>query len=421
MVRNRLSLYIAALKTRFKKPARIAVTFFVYIVAHNAHSQALTLSDVLSATIAKANKEHRQSNIQPLLNEQSSSWLATSPTLGISHLASDLNSGTNENEVKVNLAIKSSLQRRIDKKLKASSQASQSISVANQKLLFSGAIREQIWKIKLAQYQVNNLSKKLDFLNRLERQYQQLFKSSATSQYPLLLIKKEKLASKIAQLEQRAQVGQVLRQYQQLTGLVNLPELINEKNIVLNDQVNTDENENKLLAKHPQIKQLNLQWFEQELQFKLASNNATPWQLSLSAKQLSNNAFDETQFGISAEIPLTFLEVKSQSVNSEWLTAKNNYDLAKQSLWLALKNQFQYLQSQQNILNEKQHLLEESQAISKAIIKETQLLIDAGHLEQEQAIRRMLNAFSSKSQLTLNQLLLLKNTAMLRQAAGISL
>lgn len=418
MASNRLSLYIITLKTRFKSLEKATVIVFLSIVAQHSYAQSITLSDVLNATIEKTNKAHSQTFSA---DKKYYSWLAASPTLAISHLSSDLNSGTDENEVKVNLAIKSSLQRTIDQQLKTSSQASQALLQSNQKLLFSGVIREQVWQIKLAQYQVENLKKKITFLSRLEQQYQQLFKSSATNQYPLLLIKKEKLTSEIAQLEQSEYVEQVLHQYQKLTGFSALPDNINEKNISTNEQENTHGNENKLLIKHPQIKQLNQQWLEQELQLKLTSNNAASWQLSLSAKQLSNNDVDETQIGVSAEIPLTFLDVKSQSVNSEWLSASNNYQLAKQELWLTLQNKYRRLQSQRIILNKKQSLLAQSQTISKAIIKETQLLFDAGQIEQEQAIRRMLNAFSSKSQLTLNQLLLRKNTAMLRQAAGISL
>ena len=418
MASNRLSLYIITLKTRFKSLEKATAIVFLSMVAQHSYAQSITLSDVLNATIEKTNKAHSQ---RFSADKKYYSWLAASPTLAISHLSSDLNSGTDENEVKVNLAIKSSLQRTIDQQLKTSSQASQTLLQSNQKLLFSGVIREQVWQIKLAQYQVENLTKKITFLSRLEQQYQQLFKSSATNQYPLLLIKKEKLTSEIAQLEQSEYVEQVLHQYQQLTGFSALPDNINEKNISTNEQENTYGNENKLLIKHPQIKQLNQQWLEQKLQLKLASNNAASWQLSLSAKQLSNNDVDETQIGVSAEIPLTFLDVKSQSVNSEWLSASNNYQLAKQELWLTLQNKYRRLQSQQIILNKKQSLRTQSQTISKAIIKETQLLIDAGQIEQEQAIRRMLNAFTSKSQLTLNQLLLRKNTAMLRQAAGISL
>ena len=77
--------------------------------------------------------------------------------------------------------------------------------------------------------------------------------------------------------------------------------------------------------------------------------------------------------------------------------------------------------SQQDSLTQKQTLLEQSKNLSKAIIRETQLLLDAHQIEQGQALRRMLNAFNTKSQLNLNQLFLLKNIAMLRQSAGISL
>jgi hypothetical protein len=204
MASNRLSLYIITLKTRFKSLEKATAIVFLSMVAQHSYAQSITLSDVLNATIEKTNKAHSQ---RFSADKKYYSWLAASPTLAISHLSSDLNSGTDENEVKVNLAIKSSLQRTIDQQLKTSSQASQTLLQSNQKLLFSGVIREQVWQIKLAQYQVENLTKKITFLSRLEQQYQQLFKSSATNQYPLLLIKKEKLTSEIAQLEQSEYVN----------------------------------------------------------------------------------------------------------------------------------------------------------------------------------------------------------------------
>jgi hypothetical protein len=415
MSSHRLGSSLTTLKLCILKKGMAAIVLlFSVISTHYTYGQSITLTDVLAATVEKENKKNRQH----LASKQTLSWLVSSPTIGISHLKTDLERGNDESEVSLNFMMKSSGQKALDIQLNNASLESQKLFINHKKLLLSGLIREQVWELKLAEFEVNNLSKKLGFLDRLENQYQQLFTSSVSTKYSLLLIRKEKITSEIKKLEYRQRAKQVLNQYQQLTGLRILPININENNDFLKNESLTID---KLILAHPQIKQLKQQWLEHKLRMKLATNTNAPWQLSLSAKQLSNPVFDETQLGVSAEIPLTFINIKNQALNSEWLTARNNYDSTKQTLFFSLKNQFQALQSQQQTLSQKQALLEEGQSISQAIIKETQLLIDADQIDQEQAIRRMLTAFSSQYQLTLNQLLLFKNTAMLRQAAGISL
>jgi len=101
--------------------------------------------------------------------------------------------------------------------------------------------------------------------------------------------------------------------------------------------------------------------------------------------------------------------------------AKGNYNLAKNSLLLTLQNTYLALQTNQQTLQKKQVLLLQAKSLSKAIITETRLLIDANQIDRNIAIRRMLEAFNTKAKLTTNQLLLLKNNALLNQAAGRSL
>ncbi len=371
----------------------------------------LTLADVLKATLA--NNTITQNTTTSSANN--TSWLASNPKLALSYLQSSLTTGTDEAEISLSLPIKSSQQRKIDKQLIQAKQVTQSLLVTNQKLQYSGLIREQVWAVKIAEKQLETLQQKLVFLQKLEQQYQTLFNNSAATKYPLLLIQQEKITTKIAQLEQQQQLNSLHNQYHALTGLTKLPKRISEVKLADNFQLNA------LLTTHPLIKNLEQQWFEHQQRLLLADNNSEAWSLSLTAKSLNNTIVDEQQLGIAAEMPLNFFNIKNQVVSNEWAQAQGDYLLTRSLLLINLKNELQTLLSQQVFLEKKQQLLTQAKAISKDIISETQLLVAADQIEQGQAIRRMLNAFNTKAEFSLNQLLLLKNNAMLRQAAGLSL
>tara|TARA_R110001592_G_scaffold1212_2_gene7156 strand:+ start:23396 stop:24643 length:1248 start_codon:yes stop_codon:yes gene_type:complete len=372
----------------------------------------LTLKQVLAAAMEindQKNGQHEKIKIEK------PSWLASSPKIGVSYLKSDLQLGSNEAEVNISLPIKSWLQRDIDEKLYTSSHFTRALQIENKGLMLSGVIREQLWKIELAEDKKNNLKQKLSFLTKLEKQYQELFQSASINHYPLLLIKKEKLDSQMAQLEIEQTVAQLYHQYSLLTGFTSLPKDINEQSL------ESDISLNKLLTNHPQIKKLDQDWFEQKQQLKLTSNQSESWHLSINAKSLNTSNISETQLGIAAEVPLTIFNIKSQAFNSEWLMAKGNYDLNRANLLISLRDAYLSLRSNQQILLKKNDLLLQAKSLSKQIIAETQLLIEANQIDQDTAIRRMLVAFNTKSKLTTNQLLLLKTSALLNQAAGISL
>jgi len=396
--------------------AKISVGFFLLLLSQtsNAATQsltALTLTGVLDATLSK-HQNTTAENVFFNKSENETSWLASSPKLGLNYVKSDQDQGTDEFEVSLNLPFKSSLQAQIDNDLIKSNKALKLLSSINQQLYFSGQIRTQLWQIKIAQSQASNIEKKLSFLARLEKQYSQLVNSNQSTKYPLLLIQQEVLDAKIIRLDHHEKLNALMAQYYALTGLRFLPLDINEKTFTA-DTVS--------MTNHPQIKTLDQTWFEFERNLQLSSNKSEPWNLSLSAKQLDNNVFNETQVGIGVEVPITFLAVEKQALSNTWQREKSTYDLARSTQLITLQKKFQWLLSQQKTLNQKQNLLEQSKALSKAIIRETQLLIDANQIDQSQALRRMLNAFNTKSQLQLNQLFLLKNIAMLRQSAGISL
>lgn len=378
----------------------------------SAFAQSLTLSDVLAAALATSNSDI---NTGKSINKYSSSWLASSPKIGMSYLKSNEALGTDEAEVNLTLPFKSLLQSSLDEKLLNANQATKQLMLSNKALIFSGLIRQQVWGIKIARNRADNLQNKLAFLSELEQQYQQLLLSSTVTNYPLLLIKQEVLTTKIELLESNGKSTELLEQYQRLTKLNSLPSNINE------ELLDTTENYSSLLINHPAINTLNHDWAEQKIQLALANNQSEAWTLSLTAKNVESQAFSEQQIGLAAEVPLTIFNIEKQSLSNEWLQGETRYQLSRTRLLLELATIFQSLKNRHQLLTKKQQLLVQNKKISKTIIKETQLLIEAQQIEQDQALRRILNAFNNQATFKLNQLLLLKNNAMLRQAAGISL
>ncbi|MBL4765778.1 MAG: hypothetical protein JKX67_10990 [Colwellia sp.] len=416
-LKSKLSRHSKNKGKHFHFKATSPLTGFLFLLLSqvtNATSQSLasiTLSDVLDATLST--QKSKNINRTPFTkNNQTITWLASSPKLGVNYFKSDQGQGTDELEVSLSLPFKSTLQTQVDDDLIRSNKTLQSLFSLNQKLFFSGLIRTQLWNIKIATTQASNIDRKLSFLARLEKQYQQLVKSSEVTKYSLLLIQQEVLDAQIARLSHNENLNGLMLQYQLLTGLNYLPLYIFEEKII------TDK---LLMTAHPQIQKLDQEWFEFERNLQLSTNKSEPWSLSFSAKRLDNNTLNETQVGVGIEVPLTFFAIEKQSLSNKWQQEKNNYDLARSAQLMALQQRFQGLLSQQSSLTQKQTLLEQSKHLSKAIISETQLLLDAHQIERGQALRRMLNAFNTKSQLNLNQLFLLKNIVMLRQSAGISL
>jgi len=395
------------------------VMFFVFIAQKQvlalSQRSAPTLIQIVDAAITISNKATSTKNNALTNVNEKSSWLAASPTLGMGYLKSDSQQGTDEAEISITLPFKSFLQSELDNKLFNSSQTTQQLLIVNKRLFLSGMLRQQLWQIKLANHNNEILQQKINFLSDLEQQYQQLFQLSSTSRYPLLLIKKEKIDAQILLLESEQTITQLMQQYTLVTGYHKLPLNITEQPLQPHHQLS------QLLLAHPKVKKLDQDWFEQSQQISLADNKVAPWNLSVSAVTLTTASFTEQQIGIAAEVPLTFFDIKKQATNSAWILAKGNYNLAKESLLLTLQSNYLELQTNQQTLQKKQVLLLQAKSLSKKIITETRLLIDANQIDRNIAIRRMLDAFNTKAKVTTNQLLLLKNNALLNQAAGLSL
>ena len=369
----------------------------------------LSLREVLDVTMQRS-AELAPPDLTP--QYASSSWLAALPTVGLSYLQSDEKLGTDETELSVNLRLKSGRQREIDRELQSLSDEIAAADELRRRLYWSGLIREAIWSHRAALSRQQAAERKVALLSALEARQREMLAASATSSYGLLLIRQERLHAEIAQLEHRHDAQRWLQHYRQITGLGNLPREIAEP---------APAGVEAALARHPQLVRLELGWRQQRTLLASVGQKATPWNLSLHAKQLDNPALDEQQLGVAIEVPLTVFDIETAPVNSEWQEQARQYWTARDELTVEIRRRWEALNSEAAMLREKETLLRESSAVGESMAKQSEQLKTLNELGEEIALRRRMDAIDIESAAALNRVLLEQNNAMLRQAAGMPL
>jgi hypothetical protein len=172
---------------------------------------------------------------------------------------------------------------------------------------------------------------------------------------------------------------------------------------------------------HPQLQLLELAWMQKQQMLTAASNDSMPWNLSIVAKNIDSLEYEEDQYGLEIEIPLTFIKTSTQSHNSEWVLESRNYSIARDELQLSLQRQWELLSGESVLLQRKKALLEKSGELSQRITDHTSELKALNELGEELILRQRIEAIDSKAAMTINKVLIEQNNAMRRQAAGISL
>lgn len=369
----------------------------------------LTLNDVLDAALEQAAPELQENTTQ---GYQSSSWLAALPSVSLSYLDSDKQYGTNEAQMSLNLPIKSGTQRRADSELKRLSAEYEAASKQLKNLYFSGLIREAVWSYKVAEVKRESAGLKFQLLSKLEKQYQQLVAANAASEYSLLLIEKELVLAQIEQQSHEQELQRWLQQYRVVTGLGSIPAAIIEPPVSLDDYV---------LARHPQLRVLELAWSQKQQVLMAASNQAAPWNVSLTAKNIDSPEFEEDQYGIEIEIPLSFINSPTQSHNSEWILESKNFSIAVDETRLALQRSWDLLAGESALLQRKNNLLTRSGELSARITSQASELRAANEMGEELILRQMIAAIDAEAAIATNEIFIEQNNAMRRQAAGIPL
>ena len=369
----------------------------------------LSLREVLDVTMQRS-AELAPRDLAPQYT--SSSWLAALPTVGLSYLQSDEKLGTDEAEFTINLPIKSGRQREVDRELQSLSAEIAAADELRRRLYWSGLIRESVWSHQAAVTRQRAAAHKVSLLSAMEARQRELLAASATSSYALLLIRQERLRAEIAQLEHSHDAQRWLQQYRQVTGLGNLPREIREP---------VPEGAAAALAQHPELLRLELGWRQQRTLLASAGQKASPWNLSLHAKQLDNPALDEQQLGVAIEMPLTLFDIETAPLNSEWQEQARQYWTARDELTVEIRRRWEVLNNEAAMLREKDALLRQSSELGESMAKQSEQLRTLNELGEEIALRRRMDAIDIESAAALNRVLIDQNNAMLRQAAGIPL
>ncbi len=369
----------------------------------------LSLTEVLDVAFERTAVLTDESIAQ---NYSSSSWLAALPSVSVAYLDSDQKDGTDEREVSLNLPIKSSTQRRSDDKLNELAQEYDLVSIQRRKLYLSGLIREAIWSYEVAQVQLESAIGKNEVLQRLENRYKTLFAANVVSEYSLLLLQKELVDTLVEQRGLERTVKRWEGQFRAITGLGSFP-----KNV---DEVSAEPQE-FILEQHPLLRLLKLDWLQTQWILLAASNQSASWDVSITAKNIRSGSFEEDQYGIGIEVPLSFINIATQSHNSEWMRASRQFDIARDELQLSLQRRWEGLHDDAELLLKKEKLLIHAAQLSKRIAERATQLRDSNELAEELFLRQMIESIDSQAAVKLNRTQTQQNNAMLRQAAGIIL
>ena len=371
-------------------------------------TQSISMSDALTSSLS-INLNNDESELPKF---QTSSWLAASPTAKFNYLKGQQDISADELEISLNLAIKSNFQRDIDQKLAALDFKIKQQQTDLQKLHLSGLIRETIWNYKIEKTKLDYLQKKENILLKLKNNQLKLIDAGEASAYGLLLIQKESNKAQIDMLTSRLKMTSWMEQYALVTGLNEMPEIIAENKLSI---VNTR------LIDHPDVQLLLNRWKQKSLNLQSLSSDATPWNMSFTAKNTETLNVTDDQIGISIEVPLSFVQSTSQSSSNEWRQSKAQFDMDYQLLMLKLNRQIKQLDGQSRLLSKKEILLSDSVKLSQLIMKQIDQFKAGNEMNQELILRRVLEAIETKNDYAITQLLKLQNNAMIRQSAGISL
>ena len=331
---------------------------------------------------------------------------------GISYLNSDKQQGTDETELSLNLPIKSASHRRIDKKLQALAEEFEAINLQQKSLYLSGFIRESVWSYRVAAAQRESASRKMHLLNQLAKQYQALFAAKTISEYSLLRVQKEWFDAQITELGYQQEVQRWLQQFRTITGLGSIPGTIVE------DTLDTSQFS---LQQHPQIRLLDVAWSQKQQMMLVSRNQSDPWNVKLSAKNVDSPDFQDDQFGIGVDIPLSFVDISSELQQSEWQQERQSVDRDRDELQLGLQHRWSMLLNESRVLQKQRELLKQSSELSERIAQQSKKFRKLNEIGEEMVLRQLIDAVDAQSRFSLNEIYIQQNNAMLRQAAGIPL
>jgi len=254
--------------------------------------------------------------------------------------------------------------------------------------------------------------RKRQVLLDLQQRQRALLAAGSSTEYALLLVEAELVQIEIQQQEYLQETRLWFERYREFTGLRELPADIQEPAPPL---------EALRPNRHPQVQALELAHRQQLQLLRANSQQAADWTVALKAKNLDSDGYNEQQYGLGVEIPLSLFSVASQADSTEWRSAEREYLLARDQLLAELDASWQRLLNEREMLTQKAALLSRSEVLKEHIATQLAQLQASNEVEQEMVLRRTLESIDTSAELAVTRLLLEQNNVMLRQAAGLSL
>lgn len=412
---------MSAVKFSIKICMLIALSSSAYAVA----APNTSLHQLLQISQDKLNNSQGLShptNDASSVNLTRSTWLSGLPSISLSYLGELDNSAIYEQEVSLNLPIKSLSLHRSDARLKQLSESMQGQQVALQRLYLSGLLRQSMWEHRIASVKLQQLIRKAKLLDKLHRQQKQLSKAGELPVVNLLLLERERVDIDLSEMTLKQQQIEAMTLFTSLTGLQEIPEQIDEQSTISEALTTGNKDIGAALMQHPLWQLQSLQQQQQLVIINsLQAGEHNPWTVSLTAKETASEQYSEQYLGLGINIPLGLNSALSQSELSQWQQEQQDLQINRERIYLELTTQTQKLAIEQQNLLQQQQLLARGLSLSRSITEELAVVKDHNQINYEIWLRRYMDALDSESQLVLNKVAVQQLHSQQLQALGISL
>jgi hypothetical protein len=426
---NSLTISFGLVKSHMSAVKFSIKIYLIVALAISSYSYGATSNDLaplLQLSQSRLNKT--TFNAMPLNDNRSvqlssSTWLTGLPSISLSYLGELDNSNIYEQEVSLNLPIKSFSLHQSDNQLKRLTSSLLEQQVALQKLYLSGLLRQSMWDYRIAFVKSNQLQRKASLLEKLYVQQKQLSNAGEFPKVNLLLLDRERVDIDLAQIELKQQQDEAMALFQSLTGLSEIPVNIEENGHNMAElDVQSTHGADVVLMQHPlwQLQSLQQQ-FQDVMMTSQQAGEQDPWTVSLTAKETAGDLANDQHLGVGISIPLGFGSALSQRELSVWQKDYQDQRINSERLYLELKNQSQKLLSQQHNLKKQQALLQRGVSLSRTITEDLAKVKDQNQMGYEIWLRRYMDALDTESRLVLNQVAQQQLHSQQLQALGISL
>ncbi|HKK22424.1 MAG TPA: hypothetical protein VJ947_01965, partial [Pseudohaliea sp.] len=236
--------------------------------------------------------------------------------------------------------------------------------------------------------------------------------SGAVPRYTALITRRSLVDAELAVDQARRGLAREEGIFLELTGLAAVPGDLAEAGTVP---------EIPAWESHPALRRLEAARAEEASILALSAPATASWNLSLVARELDNPGLTQDQYGVAVEMPLNFLGTQSSSNRSQQGSARRDYLLARDQLWLDLRRRWDTLRSEARHLDRRRELLTEAAALADRIEAQVTALEASNEIEAELRLQRLLDVLDTRAALARTDALIGRNAARLRQAAGRTL